>query len=156
LPPLALSAAALIGCGEMEGDVGNSTDNAAATDNGLGTVNGLGTANGLGTVNGLGTANGLGTVNGLSSGNGLMTTSSGRTQISYIVRCALPAGHSITKQDQYGVSYTFQGLLGMAPGWETGACGQTCQEDVSACLLAHVNTAGVHIPLWIVSQNTAV
>ena len=85
-----------------------------------------------------------------------MTSTTGRTQITYLVRCALPAGHSITKKDDKGISYTFQGLLGMAPEWETGACGTQCQEDVSACMLAHINTAGVHIPLWIVSQNTAV
>jgi hypothetical protein len=72
------------------------------------------------------------------------------------VRCALPATASITKKDQYGNSYTFQGLLGMAPQWQNGACDATCQEDVSACMLAHVNTAGNHVPVWLVSNNTAV
>jgi hypothetical protein len=66
-----------------------------------------------------------------------------------LVRCALPAGRSITKKDQNGVSYTYSGLLGFAPEWETGACGQICQDYVSACLMAHINTAGVHIPLWL-------
>ncbi len=139
----------------MQADVGDS-DNAVSTDNGLSTVNGIAIANGLSTVNGLSIANGLSTVNGLASGSGLMTTDTGRTQISYIVRCALPAGASITKKDQYGNSYTFQGLLGMAPQWQTGACDSNCQEDVSSCLLAHVNTAGIHVPLWIVSNNPVV
>jgi hypothetical protein len=85
-----------------------------------------------------------------------MTTTLGRTQVAYLVRCALPAGASIVKQDQYGVSYTFTGLLGMGPGWQNGACDQACQENVSACMLAHVNTAGVHVPLWLVSPNPAV
>jgi len=44
----------------------------------------------------------------------------------------------------------------MAPQWENGACDQTCQENVSACMLAHINTAGNHVPLWIVSPNSAV
>ena len=73
-------------------------------------------------------------------------------QVSYLVRCALPANTSITK----GTSYTFQGLLGMAPQWQNGACDTTCQENVSACMLAHVNTAGIHVPLWMVAQNAAV
>ena len=44
----------------------------------------------------------------------------------------------------------------MAPQWQNGSCDTTCQENVSACMLAHVNTAGAHIPLWLVSPNTAV
>jgi hypothetical protein len=44
----------------------------------------------------------------------------------------------------------------MAPRWENGACDQTCQENVSSCLLASVNTAGIHVPLWIVSPNASV
>jgi hypothetical protein len=141
----------------MQGDVGNPDDQAAtATENGLHTVNGLYTKNGLHTVNGLDITNGLHTVNGLQSASGLMTTALGREQVSYIVRCALPAGATVVKQDQNGVNYTFTGVLGLAPEWADGACGTSCQENVSACLLAHVNTAGIHVPLWIVSQSSAV
>lgn len=146
---------ALAGCAEMEGDVGESTDE-ATTENGLSTINGLSTRNGLSTINGLSIINGLSTINGLASGTGLMTTAGGRTQIRYIVRCALPATSSITKKDQYGTSYTFNGLLGMAPAWQNNACDTNCQEQVSACLLAHINTAGIHVPLWIVAQHPAV
>jgi hypothetical protein len=46
--------------------------------------------------------------------------------------------------------------LGLAPAWKTGACDTTCQEYISACMIAHINTAGVHIPLWIVAQHPAV
>jgi hypothetical protein len=85
-----------------------------------------------------------------------MTTAAGRIKVSYLVRCALPATASITKLDDYGKSYTFPGLLGMAPQWQNGACDQACQENVSACMLAHVNTAGAHIALWLVAENSAV
>jgi hypothetical protein len=78
-----------------------------------------------------------------------MTTDAGRMTVSYLIRCALPAGRSITKKDQKGVSYTYAGQLGFAPEWETGSCGTACQENVTACLMAHVNTTGVHIPLWL-------
>ena len=104
---------------------------------------------GVGTAAGLGTVNGLNSTNGLASGSGLMTTSLGRAQVQYIVRCALPAGHSIVKQDQYGTNYTYTGLFGMGAGWESGACDQTCQEYVSACVMAHVNTAGLHVPIYV-------
>jgi len=138
----------------MQGDVGG-TDDPVAIENGLRIVNGLSIVNGATSVNGLRIVNGLSTT-GLASSTGLMTTADGRTQVKYLVRCALPATSSITKKDQYGTSYTFQGLLGMAPQWETGACDQTCQEDVSACMLAHLNTAGIHVPLWIVANNPVV
>jgi hypothetical protein len=72
------------------------------------------------------------------------------------VRCALRANTSIVKKDQYGTSYTFTGEAGLAPEWATGNCNNDCQERISACLLAHVNTAGVHIPLWIVAQDATV
>ena len=153
--PLAIGLV-LIGCGEIDADVGEEGQAATATENGLSVVNGLSVSNGLSVVNGLSVCNGLSVANGLASGSGLMASTTGRMQVTYIVRCALPASSSITKQDQYGKTYSFPGLLGLAPQWETGACDQNCQENVSACLLAHVNTAGVHVPLWIVSQNTAV
>jgi len=38
----------------------------------------------------------------------------------------------------------------VAPEWETAPCSTAdCQERVSACMLAHVNASGVHIPLWL-------
>jgi hypothetical protein len=84
-----------------------------------------------------------------------MTTAAGRNTVSYLVRCALPAGRSITKKDQNGASYTFSGAIGMAPEWETGACGADCQQQMSACLMAHVNTSGLHIPLWLDGDSSA-
>ena len=142
----------LMGCGAQgEEDVGTT---AVTAD--LASTNGLSVVNGLSIVNGLSLVNGLSTLNGLSAVNGLMTTAVGRTQVAYLVRCALPAGTSIVKTDSTGATYTFTGLLGMAPQWQNGSCDTTCQENVSACMLAHVNTAGAHIPLWLVSPNTAV
>ena len=88
--------------------------------------------------------------------NDLMTSADGRTTMSYLVRCALPAGHSITMTDQTGMPYTFAGEIGIAPQWENGACDTACQEYVTACLLAHVNTTGQHIALWLVSTSPAV
>ena len=85
-----------------------------------------------------------------------MTTAGGRTTVQYLVRCALPMGQTVTKKDQNGVTYTFAGGLGLAPQWKDGACDTVCQEYVSACMMAHINTAGVHVPLWVVAQPTNV
>ena len=92
--PLALASASF-GCAEMEGDVGESTDE-ATTENGLSTINGL-SRNGLSTTNGLSIKRPF-DHQGPVVRNGLMTTAGGRTQIAYIVRCALPATSSITKK----------------------------------------------------------
>lgn len=137
------------------------SENGLATINGLSALNGLTAINGLMTVNGLSALNGLSTIDGVAPGNtaagseGLMTTASGRTTLSYLVRCALPTGHSISKQDQDGVWYTFDGELGVGPEWETGACDLDCLQEVSACLMAHVNTSGQHIALMLDGDSPA-
>ena len=61
--------------------------------------------------------------------------------MEYLVRCALPASVTLVKADQKGVKYSFKGQLGLAPAWQTGACDTNCQEIVSACMIALVNTA---------------
>jgi len=139
------------------GEAGTGVDDSAlASENGLSSINGLSSLNGLSSINGLSSLNGLSSINGLASTVGLMTTSDGRKTVEYLVRCALPAGSSLVKQDQYGNSYTFKGGLGFAPEWATSACGTKCQEYVSACMMAHINTAAMHVPLWIVAAPSSV
>src|SRR5262245_48207334 len=100
--------------------------------------------------------NGLSTSGGLSSTVGLMTTEGGRQFVDYMVKIAYPAGHSLTKQDQYGKSYTFQGALGVAPEVENGICDVDCQEKLSAALLAHVNNSGLHVGIWLVGPDNGI
>jgi hypothetical protein len=144
----------VVGCAAQTEGVETEDSAAVQSENGL-TMNGL-TMNGL-TMNGLAmngltmnglTMNGLATVGGLSSTSGLMTTSGGRDIVKYMVKCAFPTGHSLTKTVN-GVPYTFQGAIGIAPEAESGTCDPACQEKISACMLAHVNNAGVHIALWL-------
>jgi hypothetical protein len=78
-----------------------------------------------------------------------MTTAAGRATVSYLLRCALPSGRSITKRDQYGVAYTFSGALGLAPGWETAGATADDKYWVSSCMLAHINTTGQHIAIHL-------
>jgi hypothetical protein len=112
------------------------------------------TYNGM-TYNGM-SFNGLATSGGLSTTSGLMTTEGGRQFINYLVKIAFPAGRSLTKQDQTGKSYTFQGSLGVAPEVETGTCDLNCQEKLSAALLAHVNNSGLHVGIWLVGPDPGI
>jgi hypothetical protein len=120
------------------------------SDNGL-SVNGL-------SVNGL-SFNGL-SVNGLSV-NGLASTAFKNwfeaspaldaIVMQYVVRCAVPAGQSRTyKSAVTGVTYTWPGALGLAPGWAGGTSSTVSEQQViSACLAAHANKYGMHIPLSV-------
>jgi hypothetical protein len=153
---LAVVLSALAGCAEQPSDMATDTED-LQSDNGLKTINGLKAHNGLATIdNGLSVGASLKSSTGLSSTTGLMTTSDGRITVSYLVKCALPAGHSITKNDQYGHAYTFTGAIGVAPAWETGGISASDERWLSACMLALVNTTGDHYPLWLVAQNSAI
>jgi hypothetical protein len=151
----------LIGCNESADDFSMSQSAAVESENGLSmnglsmnglSMNGL-SMNGL-SMNGL-SMNGL-SMNGLSSTSGLMTTDGGREIVQYMVKCAYPAGHSLTKQDQNGNTWTFPGLIGIAPELENGTCNVDCQERVSACMLAHVNNSGAHIGIWLAGPDAGI
>lgn len=97
-------------------------------------------------------------LNGLSSGalsrNGtslvesdLVADASGRELLTYMVRCALDADQELTATHD-GVTYTWKGLIGLAPSWLTSPLtSERRQRWVSACLLAHVNGYGVEVPI---------
>jgi hypothetical protein len=163
---LALVAAPVVaaGCGEDRSDVTGEGSDGLALVNGLAFVNGLSSTNGLALVNGLPSSNGLAlvnglsSINGLSSGNGLMTTAVGRKTVAYLVKCALAANDSLSKADQNGVNYTFPGGVGLCPAWKNGGISGNaqCLEGISACLMASVNTAGVHVPLWMDSNDSVI
>src|SRR5262245_55634433 len=125
------------GCGEMPTGTESAESAAVVSLNGLPNINGLTSTNGLASTNGLTITHGLQSRNGLQSTNGLMTTDAGRKTVAYLVMCALPAGHFITKRDQFGRSYTFWGLIGMTPEYEWQGCGQSCELYLSGCLMAH-------------------
>jgi hypothetical protein len=159
---LTLSACADLGAG---GDTPDADE--LVSSNGLGMFNGLGMMNGLGmfngltgvsgimSANGISVTNGLTGINGLSETTGLMTTDAGRRTVAYLVKCALATGDSLVKKDPFGTSYTFPGGMGLCPQWKNGgvATDRNCQNTMSACLMAHVNTAGVHVPLWLTSES---
>ena len=107
--------------------------------------------------------NGL-SLNGLSL-NGLSTTSfkswfQANTALNdsvmrYLVLCAMPADQSLTYTDGVtGQRYTWSGALGVAPDWASGREATVVEQQlVSACLAAHVNKYGLHIPLSVLGRT---
>jgi hypothetical protein len=126
----------------------------------LDSLNGL-SANGL-SANGL-SANGL-SANGLSA-NGLSTSAFSAwfsndpaladMVMRYVVRCAVPAGETRSYTDtSTGQSYTWSGVLGLAPGWASGATASLAEQQIiTACLAAHVNRYGLSIPISVLGKD---
>jgi hypothetical protein len=74
----------------------------------------------------------------------LASTAAKRKQLTYLVRCALPADVALYA-DIEGERFTFPGSIGLAPRWLTAAMTPSEERWVSACLLAHVNYFGKHV-----------
>ncbi len=72
-----------------------------------------------------------------------LTDSAVRDLFGYVVECALPGGTAVSYVDDDGATWTFPGLHGLTPEWETTqGCDVTCQRTVSACIYARVNYFG--------------
>ena len=142
----------------------SASDEALTSTNGL-SLNGL-SLNGM-SLNGL-SLNGT-SLNGLSLNGldlGLATTQfsswfqtdpvNNAAQVSYIVKCAKPTGQTMTwKNPATGVSYTWPGELGLAPLWTNRAMTTTEQQVMSACMVAHANKYGVHVPIAVEGLTAA-
>ena len=87
----------------------------------------------------------------------LVETDGGREYLSYLIRCALPAGLDLVVLASDGVteSYRFARLIGLAPDWETRALTLGEQRWLSACMLAHVNAFGVSVPISLRGPHPA-
>jgi hypothetical protein len=80
----------------------------------------------------------------------LASTEDGRELLAYVATCALDADQTLSIGGA-----DLPGRLGLAPGWLDGACDGGCQRWVSACLLAHANASGVHVPIWLDADHPA-
>jgi hypothetical protein len=82
-----------------------------------------------------------------------------RSLLSYTVGCALDGTEAFAFSwvDAGGVTHdeSYQGALGLAPGWAAGPLDPTGQTWVSACLIARVNYFGVAVHLSARGQNAA-
>jgi hypothetical protein len=155
------SALSVVGCGvqevasEEEGPVLQTQEQALETENGL-SLNGL-SLNGL-SLNGL-SLNGL-SLNGLSTAD-FANWFNGNVEhnarlMRYMVRCAVPAGESRTfVNPATGVTHTWQGVLGLAPSWASGAPATvTEQQTISACLAAHANNYSINVSISVLGRDS--
>jgi len=73
--------------------------------------------------------------------------------MKYLVKCSLPLG--LGMDFEYGgISYTWAGLLGLAPHWAAGeSIPESEQQLVSACLGAHANRYGAHVPISLLGTT---
>ncbi len=156
---VALLLSSLSGCGKVDErppveQILAAKKQAMKEFNGL-TMNGLGT-NGLGT-NGLGT-NGLGT-NGLASAEFSTWFQKdpelGAEVMKYFVYCAVPTGETRTYVDMAsGTIYSWRGGLGLAPDWSEGMPATVDEQQIiSACLAAHANKYGAHVPISVLGRD---
>jgi hypothetical protein len=74
----------------------------------------------------------------------LAATPAQRHQLTYLIRCALPA-EVVVYADVGPDRWTFAGQLGLAPRWLSAALTPSEERWVSACLLAHVNYFGTPV-----------
>jgi hypothetical protein len=151
---LALATAALLAACGPSGE-------SATVDSGAGvrplTADNWLSANGL-NRNGL-NRNGLNR-NGLNR-NGLATTdfstwfnedaASSEAVMTYLYACAAPLGSIVTWTNPVtGRTYLWVGVFGLAPGWVAGATAIAVEQQlITACLAAHVNKYGIHVPIAV-------
>lgn len=150
-----------VGCGP-EGALAVESEEPGSTSQSILASNGL-SLNGL-SLNGL-NLNGL-SLNGLSL-NGLSTTSFSNwfsqdrslydQVMKYVVACAVPSGQSRTYTDlSTSTTYTWNGELGLAPGWSSGQAATTAElQVVSACMAAHTNKYNIHVTISLLGLDGA-
>jgi hypothetical protein len=79
----------------------------------------------------------------------LAQSSEGRSLLSYIAACALPANEMATVELGGGPVLPLNGRLGLAPQWRQGALDESGKRWVSACVLAHVNAFSIPVPMSV-------
>jgi len=73
--------------------------------------------------------------------------------MKYLVKCSLPL--SMGMSFEYGgISYLWTGALGLAPHWAEGeSIPESEQQLVTACLGAHANRYGAHVPISVLGRQ---
>jgi hypothetical protein len=78
-----------------------------------------------------------------------------RDILEYLVSCAFPTGVSLEGTADDGVTYVFEGGIGLAPRWETRRLTLKEKRWVSACMLARVNNSGHSILISLRGPHAA-
>jgi hypothetical protein len=83
----------------------------------------------------------------------LVDSEPGRMLLSYVARCALPAGDHASFPRAGGSDLVAPGAVGIASGWKDGPLGGAGRRLVTACLMAHVNAVGTQVPISVRSET---
>lgn len=76
------------------------------------------------------------------------------TMMKYLVKCSLPFSEKLTYVADDGSTYSWPGMFGLAPRWTSGkAIPEDEQELVSACIAAHANKYGAHVPISVLGRR---
>src|ERR1044071_1595203 len=138
----------------------DARDPSATTVDDLSTENGI-SFNGK-SLNGM-SFNGM-SFNGLDLGLGTTSFASwfnadsarNTIEMQYVVKCAKSSGTTVTwTNPQTGATYSWPGLLGLAPTWTNRAMTTTEQQLITACLLAHGNKYGVHVAIAVEGKTAS-
>jgi hypothetical protein len=79
----------------------------------------------------------------------LVGSESGRSLLSYVVRCAVPEGGSASFPRPGDVDLVLPGLLGFVPAWLSGPLDAQGQRLMTGCLMAHVNAFQIQVPISV-------
>ena len=91
----------------------------------------------------------------MPSHSALIDSADGREVLTYIVRCALPQGSTVTIKATDKTDYVFAGELGLAPSWATQAPTVSEQRWVTACVLARTNYYGQSVGISLRGSPSA-
>lgn len=86
--------------------------------------------------------------------NTMATSPNGRSVLTYVVGCALNAGHNVTATVN-GVNFTFNGAIGLADGWTSSGLTPTQEQWVSGCVLSRLNRTGATVSISMRGSSTA-
>ncbi|MBK6848359.1 MAG: hypothetical protein IPG96_12820 [Proteobacteria bacterium] len=78
-----------------------------------------------------------------------------RALLRYTVECALDPSQHVTFPAGPGGATRLSGQVGLAPAWAGGACDESCQRWVSACVLARANARGQRVPVVLSGRHPA-
>ena len=74
--------------------------------------------------------------------------------MKYLVRCSMEANQALVYTAPSGATYSWPGRLGLAPEWSDGKrIPNREQQLVSACVAAHANKYGAHVPISILGRD---
>jgi hypothetical protein len=83
----------------------------------------------------------------------LADSESGRMLLEYVARCALRSGEKASFPRSGGGDLVYTGLVGIARGWKRSSLDGAGQRLMTACLMAHVNATGTHVPISVRSAS---